>query len=169
MWASLIAQLVRICVQCRRSQVNSSVRKICWRRDRLPTPVFLGFPCGSAGKESACSLGDLGLIPELERFPGEGKGYPLQNSGLENSLDCIVHGVTKSWTQLSDFHSQEIWVWSLSGEDPMQKGMAAHSSILAWKIPRTQVPGGCKIWTWLSTHCSHIKMHSTFSTSHIFI
>ena len=80
------------------------------QEDRLPTPVFLGFPCGSAGKESACSLGDLGLIPELERFPGEGKGYPLQNSGLENSLDYIVHGVTKSWTQLSDFHSQEIWV-----------------------------------------------------------
>ena len=62
---------------------------------------------GSAGKESACNAGDLGLIPGLERSPGEGKGYPLQYSGLENSLDCIVHGVTKSWTQLSDFHSQE--------------------------------------------------------------
>ena len=62
----------------------------------LPTPVFLGFPCGSAGKESACKAGDLGLIPGLGRSPGEGKGYPLQYSSLENSMDCIVHGVSKS-------------------------------------------------------------------------
>ena len=75
-----------------------------WRRDRLPTPVFLGFPCGSVGKESTCNAGDLGLIPGLARFPGEGKGYPLQYSGLENSMDCMVHGVAKSRTQLSDFH-----------------------------------------------------------------
>ena len=73
-------------------------------RDRLPTPVFLGFPGGSAGKESACNVGNLGLIPELGRSPGEGKGYPLQHSGLENSMDCMVHGVAKSWTQLSNFH-----------------------------------------------------------------
>ena len=58
---------------------------------------------GSAGKESACNAGDLGSIPGLGRSPGEGKGYPLQ-FGLENSMDCIVHGVAKSWTQLSDFH-----------------------------------------------------------------
>ena len=83
---------------------NHWVRKICWRRARLPTPVFLGFPCGSAAKEFTCNAGDLGLIPGLRRSPGEGKGYPLQYSGLENSTDCIVHGVTKSWTGLSDFH-----------------------------------------------------------------
>ena len=72
-------------------------------KDRLPTPVFLGFPCGSVGKESACNVGDLGLIPGSVRSPGEGKGYPLQYYGLENSMNCIVHGVTKSqW--LSDFH-----------------------------------------------------------------
>ena len=59
----------------------------------LPTPVFLGFSGGLAGKESACSVGDLDSAPGLERFPGEGKGYPLQYSGLENSIDCIVHGV----------------------------------------------------------------------------
>ena len=59
--------------------------------------------CGSAGKESTCNVGDLSLIPGLGRSPGEGKGYPLQYSGLENSMDCIVHGVTK--TQLSDFHT----------------------------------------------------------------
>ena len=82
----LIAQ-VRIRLQCRRPQFNSWVRKMCWRRDRLPTPVFSGFPCGSAGKESACNAGDLGLIPGLGRSPGEGDGHPLQHSGLENSVD----------------------------------------------------------------------------------
>ena len=66
----------------------------------------VGFPCGSAGKESTCNAGDLGLIPGLERSPGEGKGYPLLYCGLENPIDCmcIVHGVTKSWTRLSGFH-----------------------------------------------------------------
>ena len=63
------------------------------------------FPDSSVGKESACNVGDLGSIPELGRSPGEGKSYPLQYSVLENSMDCIVHGVAKSWTQLSDFHS----------------------------------------------------------------
>ena len=60
--------------------------------------------CGSAGKESACSARDLGLIPGLGRSPGEGKGYPLQHCGLENSMDYIVHGVAKSQIQLSDFN-----------------------------------------------------------------
>ena len=64
----------------------------------------MGFPCGSAGKESAHNVGDLGSSPGLGRSPGEGKGYPLQYSGLENSMDCIVHGVAMSWTRLSDFH-----------------------------------------------------------------
>ena len=67
-------------------------------------PVFLGFPGSSAGKESACNTGDLGSIPGLGRVPGEGKGYPLQYSGLENSMDYTAHGVEKSQTQLSDFH-----------------------------------------------------------------
>ena len=66
----------------------SWIRKICWRRNRLPTPVFLGFPCGSAGKESTRNVGDLGSIPGLGRSPGEGKGYPFQCSGLEHSMDC---------------------------------------------------------------------------------
>ena len=76
----------------RRPQVGCWVRKTHWRRDRLPTSVFSGLPCGSAGKESASNVGDLGLIP------GEGKGYPLQFSGLDNSTDYKVHGVAKSWT-----------------------------------------------------------------------
>ena len=60
--------------------------------------IFLGFPCSSAGKESAHNAGDLGSVPGLGRSPREGKGYPLQYSGLENSMDCIVHGVAKSRT-----------------------------------------------------------------------
>ena len=72
--------------QCRRPQFNSWAR-IHWRRDRLPTPVFLGLPCGSASKESACNVGDLGSIPGLG--------------------------------------------------DPLEKGKATHSSILAWRIPWT--------------------------------
>ena len=62
------------------------------------TEATLDFPCSAAGKESACNAGDPGLIPGLGRSPEEGKGYPLQYSGLENSMDCTVHGVAKSWT-----------------------------------------------------------------------
>ena len=96
-----------------------------WRRDRLPTPVFLGFPCGSAGKEPTCNAGDLGLIPGLGRSPGEGKGYPLQYSCLENPMDrgtwwATVHGVAESWTQLSVWEhtqgggSKRILLWCMS-------------------------------------------------------
>ena len=68
----------------------------------------MGFPCGSAGKESACNAGDPGSIPGFRTSSGEGKGYPLQYSDLENSTDCIVHGVAKSQTWLRDlpFHLQ---------------------------------------------------------------
>ena len=64
----------------------------------------MGFPGDKAGKESAYNEGDMGSIPGLGKFPGEGKGYPLQYSGLENSTDFLVHGITKSCTQLSDCH-----------------------------------------------------------------
>ena len=80
------------------AEFDSWVRKIHWRRDRLPTPVFLGFPGGSASKESACSVEDLGLIPRLGRSSGEGNSYRLQYSGLENSMDLIVLGITKNQT-----------------------------------------------------------------------
>ena len=76
-------------------QVYNTVIQFC---------IYICFPCGSAGKESVCNAGDLGLIPGLGRSPGEGQSYQLQYSGLENSMDCRVHGVTKSRTQLSDFH-----------------------------------------------------------------
>ena len=100
--ASLIAQLVKNHLQCSRLWFNFWVGKIPWRRDRLPTPV-LGFPCDPAGKESTCNAGDLDLIPELG-------GYPLQYSGLEIFMDCIVHGITKSWTWLSDFHPTSLQI-----------------------------------------------------------
>ena len=82
-----------------------------------------GLPCGwvgkdsgedSSGEKSACNAGDLGLIPGLGRSPGEGKGYPLQYSGLQNSMDCIVHGVAKSQTRLSAF------TWSTKVFDAVQ-------------------------------------------------
>ena len=66
--------------------------------------LFSGFPGGSAGQESACNAGDLGSSPRLGRSPGERNGYPLQYSGLENSIDCIAHGIAKSRSQQSDFH-----------------------------------------------------------------
>ena len=84
--------------------------------------ICLGFLCDSVGKESTSNVGDLGSVRELGRFPGEGKGYPLQYSGLENSMDCIVHGVTKSQTWLSDFHrtcpnqfssEESVWCYDL--------------------------------------------------------
>ena len=78
-----------------------------WRRDGLPTPVFLGFPGGSDGKESTCNAGDLGLIPGLGRSPGGEHGNPFQYSCLENPMHrgawwATVHGFRKSWTWLSD-------------------------------------------------------------------
>ena len=94
-----------------RRQVRWSGIPIYWKFYSTHSSI-LGFPCGSAGKESSCHAGDLGSIPGLGRPPGEGKGCPLQYSGLENSMDCIVHRVSKSWVQLSDFHlshSQRLW------------------------------------------------------------
>ena len=98
-----------VALQCGRPVFNSWVGMICWRRDRLPTPVFLGFPGGSDGIESACNSGYLDSIPGSGRFPGKGIGKPLQYSSLENSMDrgawqASDHVVTKSRTELRDFH-----------------------------------------------------------------
>ena len=94
-WASLVAQLVKNLPAMQETLVQ---------RDRLPTPEFLGFPGGSAGKESICNEGDLGLIPGLGRSPGEGEGYPLQHSGLENSRDCVSPWGRKESDSVSDCH-----------------------------------------------------------------
>ena len=104
----VVAQLVKNHLQCRRPWFDFWVGKIPWRRNRLPTPVFLGFPGGSDHKESSCNAGDLGPIPGLGRSSGEGNGNPLQYSCLENSMNrgawwATVHEVAKSRTWLSDF------------------------------------------------------------------
>ena len=104
MRAAQVAQLVKNPLRCKRPRFSLWLGKFPWRRDRLPSPVFLGFPGGSAGKESTHNVGDLGSIPGLGRSPGEGNGYPFQYSGLENSMDCIVCGVAKSQIQLNNFH-----------------------------------------------------------------
>ena len=96
--ASLVTQLVKNLPAMQETWFDFWVGKIHWRRDRLPTPVFLGFPGDSAGKEYICNAGDLGSISGLGRIPGEGNGYPLWYSGLENSMDCMVLGVTKRQT-----------------------------------------------------------------------
>ena len=98
------------------------------------------FPGGSNGKESACNAGDPGLIPGSGRSPGEGNSTPLQCSCLENSMDGVawwatVHGVTKSRTRLSDF----TFTFHFHA---LEKEMATHSSVLAWRIPGTGEPSG---------------------------
>ena len=104
LYKSVVVQLVKNPLAMQETLVWFPGWEDPWRRDRLSTPVFLGFPCGSAGKESACNSGDLGLIPRLGWSLGEGNRHPVQYSGLENSRDCIVHGVAISQIRQSDFH-----------------------------------------------------------------
>ena len=117
---------------------------IRFRRVRLPSPIFLGLLCGSAGKESACNEGDLGSTPGFGRSPGEGKGCPLQYSCLQNSMDHIGYGITKSWTRLKDFslHFQEISPesrldWSLPVPSGISSLKPAKTYTLAF--PRSQL------------------------------
>ena len=104
MGASLIAQLAKNLPAMQQTPVWFPGQEDPLEKGQATHCSILGLPCGSAGKESACNEGDLGSIPGLGRGPGEGQGYPLQYSGLENSTDCTVHGVTKSRTQLNNFH-----------------------------------------------------------------
>ena len=102
------------------------------RRNRPPTPVFLGFLYGSAGKESACNAGDSSSIPGSGSSAGEGIGYPLQYSWAS-----LVAQLVKNLPAM-----QETPVRFLGQEDALEKGKAAHSSILAWRIPWTEEPSG---------------------------
>ena len=125
------------------------------------------FPCGSARKEFTCNAGDLGLITGLGKSPGEGKGYPFQYSGLENSLDCIVHGVAKSWTQLSDFHftSQKLELW-LVKLNPLKTNLdsilKSRDITLLTKVPLVKaiifpvVMYGYESWTIKKAKCQRI-------------
>ena len=87
----------------------------------------MGFPLGSAGKGSSCDVGDLGLIPGLGRSAGGGIGYPLHYSWA-SLVAQLVKNLPVMW---------ETWVQSLEWEDPLEKGKATHSSILAWRIAWT--------------------------------
>ena len=108
LWTSLAAQLVKNLPDVQKTQAQPLGQEDPRRKDRLLTSVFLGFPGGSDGKESACNVGDLHSTPGSGRSPGEGNDYPLQYSRLENSMDrgiwqATVHGVAKSQTRLRDF------------------------------------------------------------------
>ena len=95
---------------------------------RVPLAQTVGFPDSSVGKESACNAGNPSLIPGLERSTGEGKGYPLQSSWA-SLMAQLVKNLPAVW---------ETWVQSLGWEDPLEKGKATHSSIPAWRIPKSQ-------------------------------
>ena len=140
-----------------------------------------GFPHSSVGKESTCNVGDPSSIPGWERSTGEGVGYPLQYSGLENSMDCIVPGDHKEsdkseWLSVSQGfprwplgkesacqcrREQETWVWSLGWKDPLEEETATHSSSLAWENSMDRgawwatVHGVAKSWTWLKWLNTH--------------
>ena len=89
----------------------------------------MGFPDSSIGKESTCSARDPSLIPGLGSSAGEGKGYALQYSSLENFMDCIVHRIAKSWTQLNDLHFHHIMdklITSFLGHQPTHLGLSTH-------------------------------------------
>ena len=100
---------------------------------------FMGFPGGSVSKKSPCNAGDLGSIPGLGRSLGEGNSYPLQYSGLENSMDYVVHGVTKSWTRLSNFHIFIITKTNNTIIISTHKYMC--SSCCVNKMPQSPTPG----------------------------
>ena len=101
----------------------------------------MGFPGDSDRKEFACNEQDLGSVPVLGGSPGEGHGNPLKYSCLENPTErgawqAMVHGVAKNLPAMQDTQ-----VRFLGQEDPLEKGMAAYSSILAWRIPWTEASG----------------------------
>ena len=118
---------------------------------KISSPKYThSFPCGSAGKESTCNVGELGYIPGLGRSPREGKGYPLQNSGLKNSMACASGLPLKKELNWASLVAQPVkrlpamwgtWVQSLGPKNPLEMEMAIHSSIFAWKIPLMEKPG----------------------------
>ena len=117
-------------MQFRRPWFDSWVRKFPWRRDRLPTPEFLGFPDGSDGKESACNVEDLGWIPRLGRSPGGRYGSPLQYSCLENPYGQRSLAGYSSWgCKESDTTEQ------LSTARHGSSVLALHTLLLALRAP----------------------------------
>ena len=141
---------------------------------------MLGFPGSSAGKESTCNAGDLDFIPGSGRSPTEETDYPLQYSWASLLAQTVKNPPAK-W---------ETWVRSLGWEDSLEEGMATHSSVLAWRIPRTEEPGRLQSMgsqrvrhNWATQHSTvricqspipnFIPLHPTqacgFSSSHVWI
>ena len=167
-WASLIALLVRNLPMIRRSQFDSWVGKISWRRDRLPTPVFLGFPCGSAGKKSACNVGDLGSIPGLGRSHTYSQLFDIsiQVQVVQTALIkgpviilCLkqMSSVDQEWRRVKSKRARcEDWVMHLLHEccakslqlcpalcDPMDcspPGSSVHRTLQARRLERAGLP-----------------------------
>ena len=111
----------------------------------------LGFSGNSAGKESTCNAGDPGLIPGSGSSPGERIGYPLQYSWA-SLVAQMIKNPPAMW---------ETWVWSLGWKDPLEKGMAAQSNILAWRISRTEEPGGLQSMGSQRVRYDCVTKHST--------
>ena len=126
---------------------SSEISEMFLRRKRVQYMWIEGFPHSSDGKESNCNAGDPGLIPGLGRSLGKRIGYPLQFSRA-SLVAQVVKNLPAMW---------ETWIQSLGWEDPLEKGTATHSSILAWRIPMDRVAwqatvhGIAENWTWLST------------------
>ena len=136
----------------------------------------MGFPCGSAGNKSACNAGDLGSIPGLGRSPREGKGYPLQYAGLENSMD---YGVAKSRIQLRDFH---ITSHHITSKSILQSMVPLMGDLRFWVLFSLKKKSGISFsvdlnkWYWTSLHVSIIghlyisgKMSIFRSSAHFLI
>ena len=112
----------------------SWVWKMGWRRPRLPIPKFMGFPGGSAGKESTCNVADLCSISGLGRSPGEGIGYPLQYSWASLVVQLVKNPPAM----------QEAWARSLGWEDPLEKGTATPPVFWPGEFHGLYGPWGCK-------------------------
>ena len=113
-------------------------RKICWRRDSLPTPVFLGFICGSAVKNPPAVWETWVRSLGWEDSPGERKGYPSEYSGLKNSMDSIVHGVSNSWTPLN-FHFHWLnWLHRIFAKGSMKR-------LVIQLFPTLGIPMDCSL------------------------
>ena len=123
---SLIAQLVKNLPAMQETPVQFLGWEDPLEKGWATHPIFLGFPCGLAGKESACNVRDRGLISELGRSSGEGKGCPLQYSGLENSMDWIVQGVTESDMTVFHFHFDYL-IWSVAANIPWHVATSSQS------------------------------------------
>ena len=138
-------------------------------------PCFLGLPWW-LGKESACNVGDLGSIPGLGRSPRKGNSYPYQYSGLENSMDCIVHGVAKRWTRLSDFQftpllalgMQPLWTQlpqrsQAQTKKSIQKPAKSPSSAPRWQSHVQVIMGA--LTHWVPGDCN-LSWHDTEKRNH---